>query len=424
MTATPVCRLAAIVVFGAVLLLHGAAFDDGPWRYRAAVQVPERGKLYVVPFDRALYSRMRQDLADVRIVKDGEEVPYVIDTSAGSLEEKECRPELFDKSVVRGSSLRITLDLAPCGNPRHSRVRLATGETNFRQRVLIETSDDNNFWAVAREDAYIFDFTQGDKKLSVLTVDYPVSTRRLVRATIFGWRDPAAVTEAWSLYRAERPAEEYTIDAITPERIEDAATRSSLLSLDLGQSGLPHHRVRLEAASASFHRAVELEASDDAKTWALVTRGAIFQVRGEASLALSYPERHDRYLRLRIFNGDDRPPPVPLVYIEDWKRTLKFLPTSDGDFYIYYGNPAARHPVYDLGAVLSRQPAPPEAIAVVGEWRINPGYRPGGVPPKPWSDRHPALLYSALALAIVVMGLVTARFLAVRSAPPQTTASK
>src|SRR5262249_52979636 len=147
-----------------------------------------------------------------------------------------------------------------------------TSEENFRQRVQIETSDDNRFWFLAREDGYIFDFTQGDKKLSLLSVDYPVSTRRYVRATISGWTSPDSVTGAWSAYRFERPAERYIIDALTPERSEDPATRTSILTVDLAQSGLPHDRVRLEVDHSDFHRAAELEVSDDAKTWRIVSR--------------------------------------------------------------------------------------------------------------------------------------------------------
>jgi len=59
--------------------------------------------------------------------------------------------------------------------PSTAALRLSAAESNFRQKVRIETSDDNRFWLVSRDDGYIFDFTQGDRKLSVLTVDYPVS---------------------------------------------------------------------------------------------------------------------------------------------------------------------------------------------------------------------------------------------------------
>jgi hypothetical protein len=393
-------------------LLAGAGFEPSHWKFRTPVRVPESGRLCVIPFDRALYSRMREDLADLRVIRDWEEVPYFIESLAGSVEERECQPKILNKSVIPDTGVQITLDLNKCdGLKQHSRIALVTRETNFRQKVRIESSDDNRFWLIAREDGYIFDFTQGDRKLSVLTLDYPVSTRRYVRATIFGWTNPEAVTGASSSYRVERPAERYILDAITPERSEDAETRSSILKLDLGQAGLPHSQVRLEADRSDFHRAVELEASDDAKTWRMVTRGTIFQVPGEQSLAISYPERHDRYLRLRIFNGDNRPAPTQRVYVETVKRVFKFLPPSAGDVWLYYGNPDAKPPVYDLAAILTRQAPIPETSPIVGDWALNPDYRPPPGQERPWSERHPALLYGVLGVAVLGMGLVTVRFL-------------
>lgn len=393
-------------------LLLAAGFDNTPWKYVAPVRVPESGRLCVIPFNRTLYSRMREDLADLRIVKDNDELPYIIETMAGSVEERECRPAVLNKAVVPDTGVQITLDLAKCKDePKHSRLRIATAETNFRQRVRIETSDDNRFWVIAREDGYIFDFTQGDRKLSALTVDYPVSTGRYVRATIFGWTATSAIAEAWLEYRVERVAERYIVAGVTPERSEDSATRTSILTLDLSQPGLPSDRVRVDADRSDFHRAVELEASDDAKNWRTVAQGTIFQVGNEQSLALSYRERYDRYLRLRIFNGDNRPVPVVRVYVETLKRVMKFLPPSAGDVQLYYGNPDARAPVYDFAAILRRQAPLPETTPLVGEWRRNPDYRSPAEPVKPWSERHPALLYGVLGVAVVGMGLVTVRFL-------------
>jgi len=393
-------------------LLAAAGFEPSHWKFHVPVRVPESGRLCVIPFDRALYSRMRLDLGDLRVIRDGEEIPYVIETMAGSVEEHECGLGILNKSVIPHTGVQLTLDLDKCKDlKQHSRIAFATAETNFRQRVRIETSDDNRFWLVSREDGYIFDFTQGDRKLSVLTVDYPVSTRRYVRATIFGWTETEAITAARSFYRVEHPAERYILDAITPERSEDPETRSSILKLDLAQSGLPHDRVRLEADRSDFHRAAELEVSEDSKAWTIVTRGTIFQVPGEQSLAITYPQRHERYLRLRIFNGDNRPVPALRVYVETLKRVFKFLPPSAGDLWLYYGNPNARPPVYDLAAILGRQAPMPETSLVIGEWKVNPDYRPPPGQEKPWSERHPAVLYTVLGLAVVGMGLVTVRFL-------------
>jgi len=87
--------------------------------------------------------------------------------------------------------------------------------------------------------------------------------------------------------------------------------------LDLAQAGLPHDRVRVEVDRSDFHRGVEVEASNDAKSWMPGRTRTIFQVPGEQSLAISYPEQHERYLRLRIFNGDNRPCPC---CASTWKR--------------------------------------------------------------------------------------------------------
>ena len=392
-------------------LLFAEGFESSHWQFVTPVRVAEAGRLCVIPFDRPLYSRMREDLGDLRIRKDGDEVPYVIETMSGSLQERECRPEILNQSVAPGEGLQITLDLAHCkGEPRHSRLRIATGQTNFRQKVRVESSDDNRYWVLARDDGYIFDFTQDDRKLSVLTVDYPVATRRYVRATIFGWTNPGDVTGAWAVYRTERPPERTIIDAISPQRSEDRVSRSSLLTLDLGQPGLPHDRIRLEAGPSDFHRAAQLDASDDGKSWVLAAQGTLFQVAEEHSLALSYTKRYERYLRLRIFNGDNRPVPVARVYVETTKQEMKFLPPSAGDVSIYYGNPGASAPMYDLAAILNKQAPIPETKPIVGEWKINPSYAAPARAVKPWSDRHPALLYGVLAVAVIGMGLLTILF--------------
>jgi Protein of unknown function (DUF3999) len=393
-------------------LLRGAGFDGTRWKYFEPLRVLEPRRLCVLPFDRGLYSRLRPDLGDLRIEQDGEEIPYAIEAMTGAVEERECHPAMINKAVVPDTGVQITLDLAKCQDElKHSRLRIATNETNFRQRVRVETSDDNRFWVIAREDGYIFDFTEGGKKLSALTVDYPVSTGRYVRATIFGWTTTGAIADAWSIYREERSPERYILAGIVPERSEDPATRTSLLKLDLSQPGLPHDRVRVDVDRTDFHRAAELEVSEDAKTWRTVAQGAIFRVGEEQSLALGFRERYERYLRLRIFNGDNRPVAVTRVFVETVKRVMKFLPPSDGDARLYFGNPDAAAPVYDFAAILSRQAPLPETTPTVGEWKLNPDYRSPGEAGKPWSERHPALLYGVLGLAVVGMGLVTVRFL-------------
>jgi hypothetical protein len=236
------------------------------------------------------------------------------------------QPAVMNKAVVPTPASKSSRPRQKCKDElKHSRLRIATAETNFRQRVRIETSDDNRFWAVAREDGYIFDFTQGDKKLSALTVDYPVSTGRYVRATIFGWTTTGAIAEVWSAYRLEQPAQRYIVDGVTPERTEDPATRTSLLTLDLSQPGLPSDRVRLEVGgpistarwSWKGERCQDLAhggAGHDLSGLATSNRSP-FPIGG-AVHSLS-PAAN--------FQRDNRPVPVVRVYVRDAERQMKFL---------------------------------------------------------------------------------------------------
>lgn len=391
------------------LPLLAATFDSASWKYSRAIEVQQPDRVQVVPIDNAVYSHARPDLADLRITRNGEETAYVLETLREKIERREIRGSILNKAVVPNSGLRFSLDSAKAG--RHSRITFTTPEKNFRQRVRIETSEDGQFWVKARENGYIFDFSQGDTHAAVLTVDYPVSTARYVRATVFGWSNTSSVQDAGLEYWERIPATRDIIATPTPERTEDVKTRASLLILDLA-GHVPHDQVRLESEGAAFHRAVEIESSDDRKDWRVVSRGVIFQVADERSLTLQFPERTERYLRLRIFNGDDRPVPVTRVIVETLRRQIRIpaFPLGGG-YVLYFGNSGARAPQYDLAAVMARQQPLPEITPSVREWQSNPAYVPPAEEQKPWTERYPGVFYTVLGTAVAGMLVLTLQFL-------------
>ena len=386
------------------------ALDTARWKVESAIQVPEGSAgIAAVTLSREFYVQSRTDLGDLRVVRGSEEIPYLMDARRGAVEFREIAPPVINQSVAPGRGLQLTLDLG--SHFKHSRVRLSTTETNFKQKVRIETGDDGRSWSIARPDGYIFDFSQGDRHMALLTVDYPASTMRYVRVTVYGWMKTDAVRQVWAAYRNELPAERDVMDSVMPERSEDPETKSSLLLIDLKQAGVPYDRVRLESES-HYYRAAELETSKDGKDWRFAATGTIYQTASEPSTGLTFGERHERYLRLRIFNGDDKPIPVKRVVVEATARLLKFpLAAGAGPFYLLTGNPDAKSPSYDLAAVLAREAPQPEIHATLLAPADNPGYRPPPPPVKPWSERYPQLLYGTLAVAILVMGYVTVRFL-------------
>jgi uncharacterized protein DUF3999 len=399
-------RLLSLLLFPTL----AGALDTSRWQYQAPIDAPPGSTgIAAARITRDVYIRSRPNLGDLRVTHDGDEVPYLIETRTGTVEDMEVEPAILDKSVVPGLGLQLTLDLGH--HARHSRLRVSTTETNFRQKVRIETSDNNRSWAVARNDGYIFDFSQGDRHVALLTVDYPTSTKRYVRATIFGWTKTGAVRQAWSAYHHERSAEREVMDTAAPERSEDPKTKASILTVDLKQAGVPYDRIRLDSGPSHFYRAAELETSSDGKDWRYAASGTIFQTAEESSEGLAFSPLHDRYLRLRIYNGDDKPIPVNSVVLETTVRLMKFRLAGGGTFRLLTGNPDAKSPAYDFAAVLAREAPQPEIPAVLQAPAPNPAYRPSPPPVKPWSERYPQVLYGVLVIAILVMGYVTVRFM-------------
>jgi uncharacterized protein DUF3999 len=294
---------------------------------------------------------------------------------------------------------------------RHNGIRLSTPRTNFRQRVGIATSDDGHRWTRVRDDGYIFDFSADDRQVSVLYVGYPVSSRRYVRVTVYGWSDPKAVTDCWvTIEEHESPVRD-TMASLKPEPRQDAKTQSTIYTWDLDVAGIPYDQLALDIDTPEFQRAAAVETSTDSQGWSAVGQGVLSKFAQEQSLKLDFSESHQRYLRLRIYNRDDKPLAVKSATLSVIRTRVKFKPAGGGAGWLYYGNAEARAPSYDLRNLLAREAPAPETTIAAGPEEPNPPYRDKPPPAKPWSERHPEVLYITLAFAVLEMGIVTIRFL-------------
>jgi len=369
-----------------------ADFDPRHWRLRRQITLDAPRAVAAFPIDPLLYRGLTRDQADLRIVRGGVEIPYVITTLSDESSETELHPPILNQGVVPGEGVQVTLEL---DRPvRHNRLRISTPERNFRQRVRVETSDDSQRWSIVRDDGYIFDFSQDGRRVSVLTVDYPVSTKRYVRATVFGWKDIHSIESAWLTDYIERPAIRDTMVIIQPAR-----------TMDLGSPGLPYNEVRFAIGPGFFHRAAAIETSPDGEAWSTAGTGVLSRTPDDEQLTINFPEQRERFVRAQIFNGDDQPLPLESLTLEAFRRTVGFPANERGVYWVYYGNPDARQPSYDFGYVAAQ----PVALgATLGPELANLTYR---APRKPWTDEHPGLLYSILGAAVIVMGTVTFRFL-------------
>jgi hypothetical protein len=403
--------ISAFLIFA--MLASAAPLDLSQWKYRKRIPLTPGDGLAVVKLDREVYMGAEFNLDGLRVIRDGTEVPY-IRPMLDAVDADTHGPErLLDASVIDGAAVQVTMNVR---RGKHNQIRLHTNERNFRQKVRIEASEDNRHWATLRSDGAIFDFTQDGRQFSSLTVDFPVSTRPFLRVTVLGWAKIAFVDGVFVNYEVARPEVRETLATIVPQIFEDAKTQSTLVTIDLGVEGLPVDRAVLEVTSPQFQRAVGVEASINGKDWFYLGQGTVSRVPGtdftEESLSVPFAETAHRFLRMQIYNRDDQPIQIGRVRLEGLVRVLMFLAPSGGDYWLYYGNATARAPGYDLPMLLARRERTSETNWTLGPAQSNPLYHSPPAPRKPWSEQHPAILYTVLGGAVLALGIATFRFAA------------
>lgn len=340
-----------------------------------------------------LYRGSLAHLADIRLIHNGIETPYEIEVLRGVSEEREVPAAILNQAAVPGEGVRFTLESRP--GVRHDRVRIGAERHDFKQRVRIETSDDARAWAIARDDGAIFDVSQTDRPASDLVVTYPVSTARFVRVTVFGWNEPKSVHAAWlSFFDRKVDRRETAVRLDNPTFAADPAAQSSVLIWNLGKPGQPHDAIRFEIEPGLFARGVEVGGHP----------GTIYRRDAEESLTVTFPERWERDLTVRILNRDDQPLKIRRLELQSLVRYLRFRGEPQGEYWLYYGLADARTPSYDLAALGGT----PNGFATLEPQQPNPEMKNE---PRPLTDRYPALLYSVMTAAIIGIGYLAVRFL-------------
>jgi hypothetical protein len=111
-------------------------------------------------------------------------------------------------------------------------------------------------------------------------------------------------------------------------------------------------------------------------------------------------------LTVNVDNGDDPPLPIRQIRPQSVERRLYFEPQGNLSLKLYYGDENLAAPVYDYAKLFHEDPnATP---AQLGNESVNASYttRPDE---RPWSEKHKAVLWAAMLLAVAVLGSLAFR---------------
>jgi hypothetical protein len=109
-------------------------------------------------------------------------------------------------------------------------------------------------------------------------------------------------------------------------------------------------------------------------------------------------------VRLTIQNGDDAPLVLRNVVLDTRERRLCFLRKSDASYTLRYGDPSLGAPQYDLSPIEAAAANAP--VSTLGAERA---LTPESASQRPFTERHPVLLWVALILVVGTLGFVALR---------------
>ena len=393
------------------------------FRYERPVQLasataPET--CVVLPAD--LLSHAAPWLQDLRVMAGDREVAYQVLTASESGREV-ARPQQILNLGQRDGAVSFDVEMT---EPRYNRILLRIGRSHFSVLIHVTGTERAGESGVTfPESAFSSNVDQDEPQQQLISL--PESSFRYLHfdirtlalepvmpQDIAGVDVLVATTEppryaqiAVATGEQQKPHEsiyEFAVPANLPvDRLSFASDdRNAVFSRT---ADLERYRSSQAAHTEDTTRA-EMPAQSEGIALIHVPDGKHAQAlnhQGTINLALGAVP-YASTLRLTIQNGDDAPLALHGIVLQMRERQVCFLHKPNTSYVLRYGDPLLGAPRYDL--------SPIEAAAMtVSESTLGPERRltpaPGGL--RPFTERHPVLLWIALILVVGTLGLVALR---------------
>ena len=387
------------------------------WRYSRPIEAPRADTLNYFALDREVFAHSENHLGDIRVIDDsGQQAPYELRSQITLPPEPVRVPaRLRENSFVPGKFTQVVLDLGERAR-FHNNLRVQTPESDFINWVEVAASDDAHIWRIVNARAPISRFRK-DNIEGNQTIHYSENNARYLRIRIQEARESFQVTdvEVFATPAAKKP--EVSTETVTPllaSQVPDQEGQGSETqwTLDLGSDTIPVAKFVFETTQAEFYRAVRIRTSSDQKEWQFAGGGEIHRyVAGgvtEESLAVQcYESWGPRYWRVEVLNGNDATLSAVRLSVAMPLQFVLFHAVPNRSYRLIYGNARAHTPQYDLARTLQIPGIEAMSHPSLGAEEITANY----ADPRPFTERHPNLLWIAFGVAVVLLGAAALRAL-------------
>jgi Protein of unknown function (DUF3999) len=369
------------------------------------VQVSQADRQNYLVVDQEIWSHARPDLADLRLYDGTAQVQYVLSEQEGGVSTEEQEARLINLGSIAGHT-EFDIDVGKI--TEYDRVRLRLDAKDF---VVTASVAGTNVLgpgaATSLGSSTLYDFTR-EALGSNSTLKLPPSSFRYLHVRMSAGIRPQQVQGVTVSNLREKQANWINTGAcLTPEQ----RGRSTVIACDVPEK-VPLNRIVFQVASnqVNFRRTVGVV---NAKGLQVAT-GEISQVRinragtlvTSEDLAVTVFGALTRRLTLTVDNGDNPPLALTSVQPQSVERRAYFDPHGKTALKLYYGDEKLSAPDYDYARFFHQDEA--AAPAQLGAGAHNDAYT-GRPDARPWSERHPAVLWAAMLLAIVVLAAMAIR---------------
>jgi hypothetical protein len=370
-----------------------------------AVSIPKPDHQAYVVIDTAIWTHARPDLSDLRLYDGNVQMPYQLVSENASTTAQELEAKMLNLSQ-HGDHAEFDLDVSPV--TEYNRIHLAIDRKDFVITASIAGGDTlggaSTLWP---SPSTLFDFSRENLGSNSI-IAMPLWSFRYVHVRLSPGILAKDVKQATVANIQEKKAS--WTDAGTC-RANGELKRVSVFTCDI-PTAIPVDRIQFDipADRVNFRRQITIVNEKGMQ----IAAGNISRVRinrGGASaisedLTANVFGEYTGRLTVNVDNGDDPPLPIRQIRPQSVERRLYFEPQGKSSLKLYYGDEKLAAPVYDYAKLFHEDPT--AISAQLGNERANATYvtRPDE---RPWSERHKAVLWAAMLLAVAVLGSLAFR---------------
>ncbi|MBZ5643411.1 MAG: DUF3999 domain-containing protein [Acidobacteriia bacterium] len=375
------------------------------FKYQRKLAAPTAGGQHYAAVDETIWEHALPDLDDLRLYAGGKEIPYTRKIMYGSSRTEQKSVRLLQPGTLGGET-QFLLDMS--GVPEYDRITLDLAAKNYVAHARVDGQDDphGTKWANLGMTT-LFDLS--DEKLGHnSTLQIPVSTYNYLRVTLEGPVKPADVQGATAGIERAQQAVWRELGSALKQTQEG---KDTVLTAEVSRN-IPVERVLLtiDPAQGNFQRGMEVQDGKGSTVSTGEIRRIHLQRNGQKidveQTWLDLNATGQGKLRAVIHNGDDAPLKITGARLEQYERRIYFDCDAGTSLEFYYGDGKLNAPVYDY-AQLFQTDANAGPVQLDAE-EANAAYT-GRPDERPWSERHPAVLWAAILAAVAVLGGIAVR---------------